>query len=572
MLISEATFVVTDTETTGSRAGDDRVIEIGAVKVQGGEITDTFEQLINPGRHIPRRITHLTGITTGMVFDKPTADEVLPDYLNFLDDGVFVAHNLPFDQRFIEVELEIAGLEGLRNPCLDTLRLARRLYSALPSKGLSKLTRHFKIKVNGRHRALGDAEATAKLLLLFIDRMQTEFGVETVNDLLGFQRKRYRDTRREPTHLKTIRENVLPDLPNRPGVYFMRDRRDAVIYVGKAKSLKSRVRSYFAAVDNHPPETRKLVRYVRNITWEETGTELSALIEESKAIKLHTPKHNRLALKYRDYPFIRLDTTHGFPTLSRTLHILADGAEYYGPISQRKVADELVELINRLFQLRECDDATFALRRPCLYHDMGRCAAPCSGGSAEAAYPMVVDQVRDFLGGRDETVLDMVEEAMLEASAAMEYEQAAWFRNQLGRLRKTVNSQRQLVTAIHDQNAVLLEPLADGSGTQLFLIRYGRLAARVDAPSELSPAEEIELNETLAGHYDSLLPPPERFARPDVDEIRIIAHWMGLRENATKQVPWTPDTPFDDFREQIRAAMVGIPVFESNIPTEVLEA
>ncbi len=572
MLISEATFVVTDTETTGSRAGDDRVIEIGAVKVQGGNITETFQQLINPGRHIPRRITQLTGISTGMVFDQPTADEVMPRFMDFLADGVLVAHNLPFDQRFIEVELEIAGLEGLRNPSLDTLRLARRLYSALPSKGLSKLTRYFDIEVNGRHRALGDAEATAKLLLLFIDRMQLEFGVETVEDLLGFQRKRYSDTRREPSHLKQIREEILVNLPDRPGVYFMRDRRDAVIYVGKAKSLNSRVRSYFAAIDNHRPEIRRLVRDVRNITWEETGTELSALIEESKAIKRHTPTHNSLQLKYRDYPFLRLDTTHDFPTLSRTVRIHADSAEYYGPISQKKVADELVELVNRLFKLRECDDGTFALHRPCLYHDMGRCSAPCIGGEAEDEYPMVVDQVRAFLAGRDESVLEMVEEAMLEASAMMEYEQAGWFRNQLGRIRKTLYGQRTLVSAVHDHNAVLLESLADGSGTQLFLIRYGRLVARIDLPADLPLVKTEELQVKVAEHFDSSVSRPERFDRPDVDEIRIIAHWMRLRENATKQVPWTPEISSEDFVEQIRAAMVDVPVSEVTSEAAIVEA
>src|SRR5690606_5315296 len=273
--------------------------------------------------------------STAMVFDQPTAAEVLPAWLDFLGDGVLVAHNLPFDLRFLEVELDIAGLPSLRNPMLDTLRLARRLLSALPSKGLSGLTQHFGIEVNGRHRALGDAEATAQLLLLFVERLRTEFGAETVDDLLGFQRKRYRDTRREPAHLAHIREAVLPLLPDRPGVYSMRDRRGRVIYVGKAKSLRNRVRSYFAAVDNHPPKTRKLVRDVRDVTWEETGTELAALLEESRRIKQLLPVYNHAQRRYRDYPFLRLDTTHPYPTLSWTPRIQTDGAEYYGPLGRR---------------------------------------------------------------------------------------------------------------------------------------------------------------------------------------------------------------------------------------------
>lgn len=545
MNISEATFVVTDTETTGSRAGDDRLIEIGAVKIERGEITETFQQLINPERHIPRRITRLTGISTGMVFDQPTADEVLPHFLDFLGDAVFVAHNLPFDLRFLEVELDLAGFEGLRNPCLDTLRLARRLYSALPSKGLSRLTQYFNIDVNGRHRALGDAEATAKLLQLFIDRLNTEFQVETVDELLAFQRKRYRETRREPPHLKEIREHILPHLPDAPGVYFMRDRRDAVIYVGKAKSLRNRVRSYFAAVDNHRPEIRKLVRNVRSITWEETGTELSALLEESRSIKRHTPVHNRLQLTYRDYHFLRLDTSHEFPTLTRTLIIHSDGAEYFGPITQRRAADELVELINRLFQLRECDDSTFKLGCPCIYHEMGRCEAPCVDSQAKEHYAEIVEQVRAFLAGEDARILEAVEEAMLEASAAMEYEQAAWLRNQLGRLRKMLNGRRELVSAVHDHNAVLVEPL-HGGGTQLFLIRCGRLVEQVDYADETT-----DLDSLLEKYFGTSFSPPEYFKRPDVDEIRIISHWIRRRENALRQVEWDHSESLEAFKRRL---------------------
>ena len=138
-----AEFVIVDTETTGSRAGEDRIIEIGAVRLVGGEVVDTFQQLIDPGCHVPHRITRLTGISTGMVYGQPSAAEVLPGFVDFLGDAILVAHNLPFDARFLDVALAEAGLPPLQNPSLDTLRLARRLLSSLPSKGLSKLTQHF---------------------------------------------------------------------------------------------------------------------------------------------------------------------------------------------------------------------------------------------------------------------------------------------------------------------------------------------------------------------------------------------------------------------------------------------
>ncbi len=572
MTVEQATFVIVDTETTGSRAGDDRLIEVGAAKLVGGEIVDTFQQLIDPGRHVPRRITRLTGISTAMVYGQPSAAEVMPRFVEFLGDAILVAHNLPFDARFLDVALADAGLPPLQNSALDTLRLARRLLSSLPSKGLSKLTQHFGIEVKGRHRALGDAAATAELLVILLDRMKLEFEVETVEDLLAFQRRRYKDTRREPSHLKKIREQILPLLPDRPGVYFMRDSKGRVIYVGKAKSLRHRVRSYFTGVENHTPKTRKLVRDVRDVTWRETGTELAALLEESKLIKNYLPVYNRAQRRYRDYPFLRLDTTHAYPTISWTPRIAHDGAEYYGPLGRRGQAEELVELIGRMFRLRECDDPVFSLGRPCLYHQMGRCGAPCVGGDGAEQYELEVDRVRRFLTGQDTEAVDMVEEAMREAAAAREYEAAGWYRDQLRRLQRTFGRQRKIASAVHEHDAVLVEPLAPGyagleeGGTQLFLIRHGRLVGRVDLPVDPGPDEVADLQAALAETFDPGLAPPPSHLRPDVDEMRMLANWMRLHSEGARQVRWHPGLDGDAFLVAVRdATQVATPTAEPEV-------
>lgn len=571
MTVEQATFVIVDTETTGSRAGEDRLIEVGAAKLVGGEIVDTFQQLIDPGRHVPRRITRLTGISTAMVYGQPAAAEVMPQFVEFLGDAILVAHNLPFDARFLDVALAEAGLPPLQNPSLDTLRLARRLLSSLPSKGLSKLTQHFGITVNGRHRALGDAAATAELLVILLERMRLEFGVETVEDLLAFQRRRYKDTRREPSHLKKIREQTLPLLPDRPGVYFMHDSRGRVIYVGKAKSLRNRVRSYFTGIENHTPKTRKLVRDVRDVTWKETGTELAALLEESKLIKNYLPVYNRAQRRYRDYPFLRLDTTHGYPSISWTPRIAHDGAEYYGPLGRRGQAEELVELIGRMFLLRECDDPVFTLGRPCLYHQMGRCGAPCAGGEGAEQYELEVERVRRFLTGQDTEAVDMVEEAMREAAAAREYEAAGWYRDQLRRLQRTLGRQRKIASAVHEHDAVLVEPLAAGyegleAGAQLFLIRHGRLAGRVDLPAAPGPDETADLRAALAETFDPGLAPPEAHLRPDVDEMRMLANWMRLHPEGARQVRWRPERDPDEFLDLVLdAARSALPTPEPEV-------
>ncbi len=550
MHLEAATFVVTDTETTGTRADRDRLIEVGAVKVRGGEVVGTFQHLLDPQRHVPRRITHITGISTAMVFGEPPAAEVLPGFLEFLGDGVLVAHNLPFDARFLKAELERAGLPTIENEAVCTLRLARRLLPSLPSRGLDALARHFRIPNRARHRALGDAEVTADLLLRFLERLQSGFGLETVDDLVAFQRKRYKDATGEPKHVRKIREDVLPTVPDRPGVYTFRRRNGEVLYVGKAKVLANRVRSYFSGIDAHPAKTRKLVRDLRVVEWEETGTELGALLLESKRIKTFLPRYNRAQRRYRDYPFLRLDADSAYPRLDWTQTLDADGAEYYGPVGSRRSVEEVVELIGRLFGLRACDpnvwQAAEAARQPCLYAQIGRCIAPCTG-TQDAEYAAEVERVRAFLRGEGDEVLAAVEAAMHEAAERLEFEQAGWYRDQHARLTRMLARQRPFGRPVHDLHAVLVEPDARGGG-QAFVLRHGRLAEQLRLKVPTPPEAADALRDALARHFDETAA-PRPLGRPEIDEMRILAYWVRQAEKKRagreRLVHWSPGDSTD---------------------------
>ncbi|HEX7070153.1 MAG TPA: exonuclease domain-containing protein, partial [Rhodothermales bacterium] len=315
MRIEDASFVVTDTETTGMRAGEDRLIEIAAVRVSGGFVKERFQQLINPTCPIPGYITRLTGISTGMVADQPEAQEVLPRFLSFLDGGVFVAHNLGFDLRFINAGLRDCEQPELSSHTLCTLRLARRLLPGLRSKSLASVCEFFRIRNRSAHRALADAEATAEVLIRFLEILEREHRIDSLEELVAFQRRPYRSATRSK-HLVEIRRRVLPKLPTEPGVYFMKDAAGTVIYIGKARDLKARVSSYFTAIEGHPPRLRKMVDVVRDVTWQITETELDALILESRLIKETQPRFNRAQRQYHVRPFLRLDTAHPFPYVS----------------------------------------------------------------------------------------------------------------------------------------------------------------------------------------------------------------------------------------------------------------
>jgi DNA polymerase-3 subunit epsilon len=550
--LAQVPFVVVDTETTGTKAGEDRLIEVAAVRVCGGEVVDRFSQLINPERSVPHRITRLTGISTGMVFDQPPAAEVLPAFLDFLGDGVFVAHNLSFDLRFLNAELHRADLGEIDNAALCTLRLARRLLPNLRSKGLSGLAKHYGIQIEARHRAFGDAQATATVLLHFMDKLDAEHGITVLDDLLHFQNRSYRSIREGPRHVERIRKDVLPQVPDRPGVYFMKDRRGAILYIGKAKSLRDRVRSYFNGLASQPNRTRKLVKTLRTVEWTETGSELGALLLESRLIKEHKPRFNRAQRRYRNRPFIRLDTTHEAPTVSWTAYVQDDGAEYFGPLGGRKQAELVVDVVNRMFQLRECDGDTYRLGRKCLYASFDRCAAPCvAEAAAMRRYATEVRRVRDFLTGQNQTVLATLEERMQRAADAMKYEDAAEYRDWLKRLRRLLSRQRCVASPVLEHNAVLVQPATKQDAVQLYLVRFGRHAETITLPMPPTTQQRKHLRARLAHHFDAAQDRPERYFKQEVDEVRILAHWMYVHRDSMESVHCEPGTALDALLDEV---------------------
>lgn len=181
----ETTFVAVDVETTGSYASKDKITELGALKIQGGAVVDSFETLINPGRYIPYDITHLTGITDDMVHNAPTIREVMPRFLAFLGDAVFIAHNAPFDLRFINAELMELGLNRLDNVVLCTYKLGRRMFTESKQHSLNKMSKFFGVVNASPHRAGGDAAACAQIFINMLHKMP-EKGIFTLNNLLNY--------------------------------------------------------------------------------------------------------------------------------------------------------------------------------------------------------------------------------------------------------------------------------------------------------------------------------------------------------------------------------------------------
>ena len=549
MHVSDATFVVTDTETTGTSAESNRVIELGAVKVEDGEIVDRFQQLINPQRSIPGRITKLTGITTGMVFDAPTVDEVLPGYLDFLDDGILTAHNLSFDKGFLDAELERIGQEPLPNETLCTVRLARRLLPGLDSKGLSRLVQFYDITVDGRHRALGDAEATGHVLARLLSQLAFEHEIDTVEDLLAFQHRRYQKVREVPNHLQDIREEQLPEAPDAPGVYAFKNSSGTPLYIGKAKQLSDRLRSHFTAVESKAARKRKMLQKVRTVDWETTDTELEAILRESRLIKTEKPRYNRAQRRYYSRPFIRLDTTQEYPTISWTRTLQDDGAEYYGPVRNTERAEMVVDVASRFFQLRECDDERLHLGQRCLYADMDRCTVPCENDDPEA-YAEAVARVQAFLTGQDRSVLDRLRDRMTQASEDLDFEKAAEFRDTLEQLETILDKQRLMAAPVRQHNAALVHRPDESEGADVLLVRFGRFVDSVSCGCPPSADDRAHLREHVETHFDDGSPPSELSKRA-TDEIRLLSHWTYAHREELSVVRRADDQPAAAFADAI---------------------
>jgi len=557
-LLADVTFVVTDIETTGFSPEKHRITEVACVLVRGGEIVGEHRTLVNPEQFIPASIQQLTGITNAMAFAAPKGEQILPEIRSWIpDDAVFVAHNVAFDFNFLQSSFRRHGVRALEHPKLCTARLARRVLPPQRSWALQHLAAYLGIKVPGRHSALGDATATAHALIQIIDILQDEFECETVDDLLSLQYRTMGSFKEQPKHIKAL-EPTLAALPSAPGVYRMLDTRGEVLYIGKAKSLRDRVRSYFAHGAAHTSKIREMVRRVRKIEVEQTGSELGALVRESRLIKEHQPKYNTLQKRYRRYAFLKIDTDQPFPRVDFALEIEPDGAEYFGPFRNRNAVEAMIETINQAFGLRECagpiePDAGFA---PCIYHQIHRCGAPCAGLQSRLEYAVEVERVRGFLSGADSGIIGILEQKMMRHAEALEFEDAAALRNRIAELRRIFKREERIAESINSNNVLIVLPAAEQGKREIFLVRFGRLAAQVVVGSR---TPEIKLRKLIEKYYCDGATAPAHCRREEIDEIKIIASYLHQHRAFGKFIYIEPDEPLDDVMQRLVAALVREP-------------
>jgi len=336
-------------------------------------------------------------------------------------------------------------------------------------------------------------------------------------------------------HLK----GVLDTLPSKPGCYLMKNGEGTIIYVGKAISLKNRVRSYFHADTGHDHKTRRLVREISDIEWILVGSELEALILEMNLIKKHRPKYNIRLKDDKRYPYIKIHWNDPFPKVTVTRLMQDDGARYFGPYTSAWAVYQTLDVLRRVFSYLTCDRViTGQDKRACLYYDIKLCLAPCIGAVNQVQYRQMISDLQEFLNGHSEPIIERVQQEMDKAAEEMRFEKAAALRDQLKAMQSIVERQKVVFASDYKDSDVIAMARAENEAcVQIFFIRGGKLIGR--EYFVLEGTEDTADNEVMAEFikqfYTEAAVIPQQVLLPgEVEEAQIIGQWLRSRRGGEK--------------------------------------
>lgn len=328
-------------------------------------------------------------------------------------------------------------------------------------------------------------------------------------------------------------EEELKKLPAKPGVYIMRDKKDNIIYIGKAISLKNRVRQYFQSSRNHTPKIIQMVSRIDHFEYIITDSELEALVLECNLIKEHRPKYNTMLKDDKSYPYIKVTVQEPFPRIMFARQLKKDKAKYFGPYTSATAVKDTIELIRKIYKIRTCNrnlPKDIGKERPCLYYHIKQCDAPCQGYVNAGEYSESVRQVLEFLNGNYSLVLNQLEEKMKTASDNLDFETAAGYRDlltsvkQIAQKQKITNNSEQ-----DDKDVIAFARAADEAVVQVFFIRSGKLIGREHF--HLTGVEHDTRSEVLTSFVKQFYAgtpyiPKELILQESIEEEEVIAQWL----------------------------------------------
>lgn len=331
-------------------------------------------------------------------------------------------------------------------------------------------------------------------------------------------------------------QEELKKLPGKPGVYLMHDEKDEIIYVGKAISLKNRVRQYFQSGRNRGPKIEQMVTKIARFEYIITDSELEALVLECNLIKEHRPKYNTMLMDDKTYPYIKVTVKEAYPRVLFSRELKKDKAKYYGPYTSAGAVKDTIELIRKIYRLRTCSrnlPKDTGKERPCLNYHIRQCDAPCQGYISEEAYGEKIRQVTEFLNGNYDPVLKDLEEKMLQASENMEFEQAIEYRELLSSVRQIAQKQKISNSDGEDKDIIAMASDGEDAVVQVFFVREGRLIGRDHFYLRIAPKDQpAEILGSFVKQFYAGTPfiPRELMLQTQIEDAEVISRWLSAQK------------------------------------------
>ena len=332
-------------------------------------------------------------------------------------------------------------------------------------------------------------------------------------------------------------EYHLKNLPDKPGVYLMKNSLGEVIYVGKAKILKNRVKSYFQNSKNHSEKVRVMVKNIAEFEYIVTDSEMEALILECNLIKKYSPKYNILLKDDKFYPFIKITTKDDFPRVFVTRNFAKDGSKYFGPYTNGAAVYETINLIYKIFPLRTCK---LAIKengekvRPCLNYHIKKCFGPCGGHITKAEYGKMISDIIDILSGKETYVTKMLKAEMETAAENLEFEKAASLRDKILAIEAIVEKQKIFKTMEGDEDFINIDQDEKDSCIQIFFSRDGKVIGREHFIFENTANESIAeiLEEFIASFYGGTAKVPKTIYVPEINEVELMEEYLTIKRGS----------------------------------------
>ena len=327
-------------------------------------------------------------------------------------------------------------------------------------------------------------------------------------------------------------QEELKKLPAKPGVYLMHDEKDEIIYVGKAISLKNRVRQYFQTSRNKGPKIERMVTHIARFEYIITDSELEALVLECNLIKEHRPKYNTMLMDDKAYPFIKVTVNEPFPRVMLARKMVKDKAKYFGPFTSAGAVKDTIELLRKVYKIRSCNrklPKDIGMERPCLNYHIHQCNAPCQGYVLQEDYRKSIDEAIRFLNGDYEPVMKELQKKMMDASDALEFEKAIEYRELLGSIKKIAEKQKITNTAGEERDVLAVAIDGEDAVVQVFFVRGGRLIGRdhfyLKTVNDETPSEV--LSSFMKQFYAGTPYIPAELMLPDeIEDAKLLEEWL----------------------------------------------